>query len=95
MTQVELIAEFINGLEEGKCGGSGNLYIKDNRLIHFFTVLAERDVDGFIVNTTWYSIITSRVQKNIISLLGENKYIEIKGIPEGYRNSLKDYNKAR
>lgn len=42
MTQEQLIDEFLNGATEGVCGGSGNLKIKGDKLVHYQTAIAER-----------------------------------------------------
>lgn len=62
-TQEQVIEDFLVGATEGVSGGSGNLKIKDNQLIHYQTVIAERYENKVILNHTRYSIVTGRIQR--------------------------------
>lgn len=87
----EVIQDFIEGSTEGASAGQGNLKIKNNTLIHYFTPILERYGDKYILNYSRYSIVTGRVQKQIKELLPEDKIIQITKIPEGYKGSLSDF----
>ena len=88
LTFKELVGEFISGASSGMSGGQANLKISESKLIHYETIIAERYNDKFIVNVTYYSIETGRLQKIILDLIPGNLLVKVKGIPQGYMDSL-------
>ena len=87
----EVIAQFVDGATEGQSSGQGNLRIKGDVLIHYFTPILERHKDGYILNYSRYSIVTGRLQKQIKEIIPEEQIIQVKRVPEGYKGSLKDF----
>lgn len=87
-TQVQIVDDFLAGATEGVNGINGNLKIVGNQLIHYQTVIAERDQKRIILNHTRYSIVTGRIQKELKEKLQGKEYISIGKIPEGFRGSL-------
>lgn len=88
LTFKELVGEFISGASSGMSGGQANLKISGSKLVHYETIIAERYNEYFIVNVTFYSIETGRLQKIILDSIPSNLLIKVKGIPEGYMDSL-------
>ena len=72
---------FIEGLNEGKSGGAGNLYIQNDFLIHFQTTIAQRHKKKFIINMTRYSVVTGKVQKYLKEQLTEDQQIIVTMVP--------------
>lgn len=90
-TQIDIVKDFLEGSTEGVSGGSGNLKIKGNQLVHYRTPIAERLDDKFIVNITRYSLQTGRIQKILRLEIPQEKYIEVKRVPEGFGGSIRDF----
>ena len=89
MSQTELIRLFIDeGIEEGV---AGNGCVKNNQFIHYFTPICERYNDKFILNHCYYSLATEQLQKKIKRSISSDKIIEVGGVPEGYKGSLKEF----
>lgn len=64
---IEVVEAFFNGQNSGK---TTNLYIENNKLVNYYTALAERVPRGdgsfhFILNETKYSRSTSAIQSMI------------------------------
>lgn len=80
--------EVINAFVCGRSGRSsnGNLYSNGNKLINYYTCIAERLADGTILfNGTKYSVSTSKIQtwtKRTLTLEGI-RYKEVTKIPLG------------
>ncbi len=91
MTQEQLIKEFMTGSTDGVSNGGQNLKIKQNKLIHFNTAIAERYGDKFILNVSRYSIVTGRLQKIIRESVDEQHLIIAKRVPKDYQGSLYNY----
>lgn len=91
MTQEQLIDEFLNGATEGVCGGSGNLKIKGDRLVHYQTAIAERYGEKIIINVTRYSLVTGRLQKMLHQKVAEEKQIIARRVREGHNDSLVEF----
>ena len=95
MTIAQLIAQFLDGVNEGYTGpksNPGNLKIRDGKLIHYSTVIAERCENGkFIVNLSRYSIQTGNVQKQLKAALEGVDYYVVKGVPIDYKGALIDF----
>lgn len=91
MTQEQLIDEFLNGATEGVCGGSGNLKIKEDKLIHYQTAIAQRYGEKVIINVTRYSLVTGRLQKMLNQKVEEDKQIIARRVKEGHNGSLVEF----
>lgn len=91
MTQEQIVKEFINGATEGVSGGSGNLIIQGDKLIHYSTIIAERYGEKFIFNITRYSLVTGRIQKMLKEAVDDAFVIKVRGISEGTRDTLKKF----
>lgn len=91
MTQEQIVKEFVNGATEGISGGSGNLKIQGNKLVHYNTIIAERFGDKFIFNTTRYSLVTGRIQKMLKESVDNSLVIIVHGVSEGTRDTLQKY----
>ncbi len=87
----QVIELFISGEKEGCSSGQGNLKIKGDSLIHYFTPILERYGDKYILNFSRYSIVTGRLQKQIKEMIPGDKIIQITKVPEGYKGSLIDF----
>lgn len=59
MKNKELISNFINGESKGKCG---NLSIKGNKLINYYTCIAYRIGNQIYLNAQKYSQTTTKNQ---------------------------------
>lgn len=90
-TQFDIVKDFLEGSIEGVSGGSGNLKIKGDQLVHYRTPIAERLNDKFIVNITRYSLQTGRIQKMLRLEIPREKYIEVKRVPEGFAGSIRSF----
>ena len=91
---VQVINNFIAGMsdsEDGAISATKTLKIQGDQLIHYWTPIAERRDDKIIVNITRYSLVTGRLQKQLKELVPEDKYIAVKGIPEGFKGQLTDF----
>ncbi len=84
----EVVQSFLDGATEGASSGQGNLKIKGNVLIHYYTPILERCGEKYILNYSRYSIVTGRLQKQIKEMLPEEQIIQITKVPEGYKGSL-------
>lgn len=87
----EIIEKFISGEKEGTSAGQGNLKIKGNLLIHYYTPILERFEGKYILNNTRYSFITGRLQKQIREAIPEEKLIIVIKVPKGHQGSLVDF----
>ncbi len=87
----DVIKMFIEGEVEGSSSGQGNLKIKGNVLIHYFTPILERYNGKFILNNSRYSIVTGRLQKKIKEIIPKDKIIIVLKVPEGYKESLSNF----
>lgn len=68
MKNKDLIYNFIIGYSEGK---GSNLYIDDDCLINYSTVIAKRSSEGLLLNTRKYSVTTSKNQTYIRQIAEE------------------------
>lgn len=87
----ELIEKFVSGEREGASAGQGNLKIKGNRLVHYYTPILERFDGKYLLNNTRYSLVTGRLQKQIREVIPEEKLVIVVKVPEGYQGSLVDF----
>ena len=89
-----VIKNFLSGMadtETGAISSTKTLKIQGDKLIHYWTPIAERYNGKIIVNITRYSLVTGKLQKQLKELVPEEQYVTVKGIPEGYKGSLTDY----
>ena len=91
MTQKQLIHEFLTGATEGVSNGGQNLRIKQDKLIHFNTAIAERYGDKYILNVSRYSIVTGRLQKLIRESVDDKHLLIAKRVLKDYQGTLIDY----
>ncbi len=87
----DIAEQFLNGAVDGVSSGQGNLKIRGDVLVHYFTPILERNEDKYILNMTRYSLVTGRLQKQLTEMIPKEKLIIVKRVPEGYKNSLKDF----
>ena len=90
----QLIDSFLSGMTEddpAAISSTGTLRIKGEQLIHYFTPIAERWNGKIIVNTSRYSLVTGRLQKQLKELIPEDLYIPVRGVREAYKGSLSDF----
>ena len=82
MTNQQVINAFVSG-KSGK-SSNGNLYVScdKTRLFNYGTCIAQRLSDGtFVVNSTKYSVTTSKIQTYVRYTIGN--YTEVFGKPRG------------
>ena len=89
----DIIHMFETGKEEG-ISATGTLKIVGVQLIHYSTPIAERTQCGFLINNTRYSLATGQLQKQLRTLLPEEKQTLVRGVPVEYKGSLKDFLKS-
>jgi hypothetical protein len=70
MTNDKVIERFLNGATYG-ASHTKNLYIEGNRLVNYYTTIAERVSDGVVVNVTKYSVTTSKIQSSLLSKISQ------------------------
>ena len=90
----DVTEQFLDGAIEGTSSGQGNLKIKGDVLVHYFTPILERYGKKYILNVTRYSLITGKLQKQLKEMIPEEQLIIVKRVPEGYKSSLKDFIKG-
>lgn len=84
--QIDVIKAFFNGEKQGK---ASNLYIEGKNLMNYNTILAQRVDIGegkirYLINLTRYSVSTTTIQNQIVSLVPEQSVLSYKhDIPEG------------
>lgn len=89
MNQTEFIKEYVeNGADNIE---NGNVSIKEGIFYHYWTPMIERYNDLFILNISKYSDVTRFLQRKIKSVVSQEKIIEVKGVPEGYKGRLQDF----
>jgi len=86
----DIIELYLQGAVEGQSAGQGNLKIRGDVLIHYFTPIAERFGGKYILNMTRYSLVTGRLQKQLKEMIPEEQLVIVKGVSEGYKGSLRD-----
>lgn len=82
MNNQEVINAFVNGVNNIQ-SYNGNLYVSwdGNRLINYSTCIAQRNEDGtFTVNSTKYSVTTSKLQTYVRDTIGKGNYKEVTNI---------------
>lgn len=87
----DVAEQFLNGAVEGSSSGQGNLKIKDDVLVHYYTPILERYGNKYILNMARYSLVTGRLQKQLKEMIPEEQLVIVKRVPEGYKGSLKDF----
>ena len=86
----DLIEALLEGATEG-VSATGTLKIKGDQLVHYNTPIAERCGEQVIVNVSRYSLATGQLQKQIRSIVPEEKQVIVKKVPVDYAGSLKDF----
>ena len=81
MSNQEVINRFKNGMKGQS--SNGNLWIScdGTRLFNYGTCIAQRTSEGYIVNSTKYSVSTSKIQNYVRNTL--RNYKEVVGIRMG------------
>ncbi len=87
----DVTEQFLNGAVEGSSSGQGNLKIKGDVLVHYYTPILERYGDKYILNMARYSLVTGRLQKQLKEMISEDQLVIVKRVPEGYKGSLIDF----
>jgi hypothetical protein len=64
LTNQQVIDRFVNREGEGK-SSDGHLYIRDTRLINYWTTIAEWINDGLFIVSNKYSQTTSKIQNKL------------------------------
>lgn len=91
----DIVQLFVEGATEGQSSGQGNLKIKGDVLVHYFTPILERYKGKYILNYSRYSIVTGRLQKQIKEMIPEEQILQVTKVPEGYKGSLQDFVKEK
>ena len=86
----DLIEALLEGATEG-VSATGTLKIKGDQLVHYNTPIAERCGEQVIVNVSRYSLATGQLQKQIRSIVPEEKQVVVKKVSVDYAGSLKDF----
>lgn len=66
----------INAFVNGKEASNRNMHTDGRKLWSYYTVIAQRTEDGFIMNNTRYSVSTSKVQTYTRATLSTYKAVE-------------------
>lgn len=84
LTNKEMCIAFVKGSTKGVRNGSMSISTDGTKLLSYFTTIAERVGDTIIVNSTKYSVTTSR-QQNLLrkELSGYNVKVTTKFVPRG------------
>ena len=82
MSNKEVINAFVNG--KNARSSNGNLKSVNGKLISYYTTIAQKNEDGtFVLNTTKYSVSTSKIQTWTKHALRFYDYKEVTNIPIG------------
>ena len=95
MTQEQIAKDYICGAKEGISSGAGNLKIQGDKLIHYSTLISERQGNRFIVNVTRYSLVTGRIQKMLREKIPQELVVTAHKVPEGTTTSLQPFIKTK
>lgn len=91
LTFQQLVERFLKGDTTGVSSGIGNLKIKNDQLIHYSTVIAERYKDKVLVNISRYSLQTGKLQKILRESISFKKLVEVRRVPKNYTNTLANF----
>ena len=89
MNQTEFIREYVTNDADNI--ENGNVSIKDGIFYHYWTPMIERYNNLFILNVSNYSDVTRFLQRKIKSVIPQEKIVEVKSVPEGYKGRLQDF----
>ena len=89
MNQTEFIREYV--INDADNIENGNVSIKDGIFYHYWTPMIERYNNLFILNVSNYSDVTRFLQRKIKSVIPQEKIVEVKSVPEGYKGRLQDF----
>ena len=93
VTFEQVINKFLEGAHEQEVGSvstTGTLRIKGEQLVHYATPISERCNDKILVNITRYSLATGKLQKKLKMAVPTDKYVQVRGVQEGYKGTLVD-----
>jgi hypothetical protein len=74
MKNAEVIRKFVQGDTQGK---GSNLYINNNNLVNYSTIIARRINGKIYLNNTKYSQTTSRIQNMIRNITPARLLVEV------------------
>ena len=90
MRNQEVISKFVNFTESA---ATANVRSNGDKLFNYGTCIAQRHEGKFIVNTTRYSVTTSKIQCYVRRELSGYDVIEVTGVPRGTCNLVPYINK--
>ena len=80
MRNKEVISKFVNFAESA---ATANVRSTGDKLLSYYTCIAQRHEGKIIVNVTRYSITTSKMQNNLRYELSGYDVIEVTSVPRG------------
>ena len=89
MNQTELIKQYI--ITPSEDNEFNNVKVENGMFYHYWTPMIEKYNDKYIVNLSVYSDVTRFLQKKILTVIGDENIIAVKGVPENYKGRLKDF----
>lgn len=90
MRNQEVISKFVNFAESA---ATANVRSTGDKLLSYYTCIAQRHEGKIIVNVTRYSITTSKLQNNLRYELSGYDVIEVTNVPIGTCNLVPYINK--
>ena len=87
MRTIDVITKFIN---KKFYYSASNLRSEQDKLIHYSTVIAQQDNNEIILNNTFYSTSTSKIQNTVMKLADDKniKFHTVLNIPKNTTNLL-------
>jgi hypothetical protein len=79
-------SDVIKAFLSGKYASTTNLHSYGDKLINYNTVIAEHTEAGLVINTSKYSVSTSKIQN--VLLKEADQYIRIDGLSYGVQSLL-------
>ena len=83
MRNKEVISKFVNFAESA---ATANVRSTGDKLLSYYTCIAQRHEGKIIVNITRYSMTTSKLQSHVRWELSGYDVIEVTGVPRGTCN---------
>ena len=90
MRNQEVISKFVNFAESA---ATANVRSTGDKLLSYYTCIAQRHEGKIIVNVTRYSTTTSKMQNYLRCELSGYDVIEVTGVPRGTCNLVPYINK--
>lgn len=81
-SNMQIIEDFINGVNE-ITNGYSLTQLNGEKLFSYGTCIAQRIDNGYICNTTKYSVTTSKWQNKVFAKINKDKTIYLENIPIG------------